>query len=197
MFKNILILGPRRSGKTTFAKVVSDKYGYNIISLDNIIETFNKIFPKSDNDDNYDEYIVNFINMYIDKLSCDNNFFNGRKYVIEGNVPNIEKIIENIDGSRTMICGLVYDKLDTQGLFDNMRKYDESYEWTRYLSDDSLLSMTKDFVKENKIISDKFDAYGVNKYDVSENRNETFDNIINELENYANYSSLVYTLKKD
>ena len=37
MFKNILVMGVGRSGKTTLSKMISRKYGYSIISIDDIV----------------------------------------------------------------------------------------------------------------------------------------------------------------
>ena len=43
MNNNILIIGAARSGKTTLARLISQKYNYNLISLDDIISGFEGI----------------------------------------------------------------------------------------------------------------------------------------------------------
>ena len=40
MYKNILIIGAARSGKTTLAKRFSKEKGYNLISIDDIVSGF-------------------------------------------------------------------------------------------------------------------------------------------------------------
>lgn len=40
MYKNILIIGAARSGKTTLAKKLAKEKGYNLISIDDIVSGF-------------------------------------------------------------------------------------------------------------------------------------------------------------
>lgn len=42
MMKNIMLLGITRAGKSTFSKMLHDKYGYNIIHADMIKASFQK-----------------------------------------------------------------------------------------------------------------------------------------------------------
>ena len=37
MFKNIFIMGSSKAGKTTLAKIIAKKYGYSVISIDDIV----------------------------------------------------------------------------------------------------------------------------------------------------------------
>ena len=45
MYKNILIIGAARSGKTTLAKKIVKEKGYNLISIDDIVSGF-EAFPQ-------------------------------------------------------------------------------------------------------------------------------------------------------
>jgi adenylate kinase family enzyme len=45
MYKNIFIMGPGRAGKTTLSKMLNKKYGYSIISIDDIVSGF-EAYPK-------------------------------------------------------------------------------------------------------------------------------------------------------
>lgn len=42
--KNLLILGAARGGKTTLAKMVSQKWGYGIVSVDALVSAFQEAF---------------------------------------------------------------------------------------------------------------------------------------------------------
>ena len=45
MYKNILIIGPARNGKTTLAKKLVKKKGYNLVSIDNLVSGFEAFSP--------------------------------------------------------------------------------------------------------------------------------------------------------
>lgn len=45
MYKNIIILGASRSGKTSFAKRIAKEKGYSIISIDDIVSGL-EVYPE-------------------------------------------------------------------------------------------------------------------------------------------------------
>lgn len=152
MYKNILILGSNKSGKTTFARKISDTYGYSIINLDNIISTFEETFPKEENDDSYEMDISNFIINYIKRLCSDKNFYGGKKYVIEGNIQNVEHILSNIDHDEILVLGLTYENISNNQLLSDIRENDEKTDWTYYLSNEILAITVIDFLQKDKML---------------------------------------------
>ena len=95
--KNIIILGASRSGKTTLARKLSKEYGYNLISLDDIICAFENIPEcgiKHDGDDiEVARNFAPFLIRYLKELSEGTNYYNGIKYVIEGTHIDFEQLM--------------------------------------------------------------------------------------------------------
>ena len=44
--KNIIIFGEPRSGKSTLANMIVDRFNYQVIHVDSIRDTFKKIYPE-------------------------------------------------------------------------------------------------------------------------------------------------------
>lgn len=183
MYKNILILGSNKTGKTTLSKMINEKYGCSIISLDNIIDSFDKTIVKKESD--YSTYKINFILKYLENLSGDSNFLSGKKYVIEGNISDIETLISKVNRSKIAIIGLTYDNLDSDKLFSDIRKNDTAFDWTNYLTDEKLKDEAELFIERNKRMSKQFDDESIKKYDVSENRDKVFEAIVSEVDELA------------
>lgn len=182
MYKNILILGSNKTGKTTLSRKISEKYGYSIINLDNLVDAFDKTITKKGNEINYNMYKTKLIINFIERLSGDSNFLNNKKYVIEGNVSDIETVIKSVDQSKLAVVGLTYDSLSEEDLFNGIRKNDTSYDWTSYINDESLKQNVRFFIDRNKRMSKQFDELEVKKFDVSEDREDTFNKIVVEME---------------
>ena len=46
MEKNIFVIGVPRSGKSTLANIVCDRFGFGLVSIDAIVATFYNVFPE-------------------------------------------------------------------------------------------------------------------------------------------------------
>lgn len=188
MYKNILIIGSSLSGKTTLAQKISEKYNYNIINLDNIIKSFKETISKIENV-NYDELENIFLIDYIERLSSDQSFFNGEKFVIEGNINNLDKIINKLDKEKISVIGLVYDNLTEEQFFKDIKKHESSTDWTHYLPDNSLKGRLSNFITNNKKISNILFELDINVYDVSQIREEILNSALNDVSELTKYGS--------
>ena len=189
MDKNILIIGPSRSGKTTLARKISKKYGYNVINLDDIICAFEELPVCSISHDGNDIEVAKnfskFLKRYLIELSEGANFYNGIKYVIEGTHIDFNEIMSLLNQDKYkekyVVIGLLYNDINEEELYNNIKKYDNEDEWTYYLTLEDLRGSVRYFIKRNKYFNDKFIEYGIKTYDVSNNREEVLDLICNEL----------------
>lgn len=188
MNKNILIIGPSRSGKTTLSRKLSNEFGYSIINLDDIICSFEISFPELGIRHDYNDIKVAsrfapFLNRYLKELSEGPNFYNESKYVIEGVAIDFEKVMPSIDKEKYLIIGLIYNDISSEKLYNTIKKNDTEDDWTYYCSDEELKGNTDYFIKSNKYFNDKFIEYGIETYDVSVDREIVFDKIVNRIKN--------------
>lgn len=186
MYKNILILGSRKSGKTTLSKMLGKELGFNIINLDGIMNAFESTFQRDD-DSTYDDFKLNFVINYIkNELCSDVNILDGTRYVIEGNISNIERLLESIDLSKVLVVGLTYDEITKEEFFSAIRQTSSKFEPIYYFDDNMLLSEVSRYLLCNKNMSEQFEKYGVEKYDVSKGQ-ESLNQIVEKLKERNNY----------
>ena len=188
MYKNIFIMGPGKSGKTTLSKMISKKYGYSIISIDNMIaalealpeiqkywkgigiETSRRISP--------------FLIKYINEISEGKTFYEGYKYVIEGTDIDFETVIPNINRETTLLIGLTYNGLSAEEMFKNLKQYDTEADWTHYLDDAKLYEYCGYYIEANKKFNDKFKEYDIPNFDVTLARDAVLRAISDNLEDF-------------
>jgi len=185
MQKNVLIIGPARSGKTTLAKKLVKEKGYSLISIDNLVSGL-EAYPKLDIHHDGDEIKVSknlapFLIKLFTELSEGNAFYDGIKTVIEGTYIDFEQIIPFLQNEKYKekyeIIGLTYNFLSEQELYKNIKKYDTEDDWTYWCSDEILKGNVKHFINKNKYFDLEFKKYNINTYDTSFDR----ENVLNEI----------------
>ena len=186
MFKNILIIGTGRVGKTSLAKMIAKKYGYSVISIDDIV-TAMKAFPDLhiawDGDhDKIAAQMAPFLSVYLKELSEGNKFYDGCKTVIEGTDIDFERLMPNVDRRKYLLIGLTYNGVSAEALFRSVRKYDTEDDWTYYLSDEELQAYCTHFVEKNRFFDAKFKEYHIPSYDTSTDREAVLSDIVAHLE---------------
>ncbi len=186
MFKNIFIMGSGRAGKTTLSKMIHRKFGYSIVSIDDIVTSL-AAFPDLniawDGDhEKIAEQMSHFLTVYLKELSEGTKFYDGCKTVIEGTDVDFERLIPQIDRSKYLLIGLTYNHISKEDLFDAVRQHDTEDDWTYYLSDDALKDYCARFVEKNKFFQKKFSEYQILTYDTSENREQVLRDIVEHLE---------------
>lgn len=187
MFKNIFIIGSSKAGNTTLAKMIAKKYGYSVISIDDIV-TAMEAFPDMNISWNGDhtkiaEQMAPFLAIYLKELSEGPKFYNDCKTVIEGSDINFELLIPKVNKRKYHLIGLTYNQISKEELFQNIRKNDTEDDWTYYLTDEQLEEYCEDFVEKNKFFNEKFKEYGITSYDTSTDRETVLRSITENLEN--------------
>jgi len=189
MDKNILIIGPARSGKTTLSRILSKKYGYNVINLDDIINAFEGIpeceIKHDGNEIETAQKLGKFLKRYLIELSEGPNFYNGIKYVIEGTHIDFEEIMPMLNEEKYKekyeIIGLLYNNLTEEELYNNIKKYDTEDDWTYWCNDEELKGNSRYFIERNEYFYNKFNEYGIKTYDISSDREKILNIICNEI----------------
>lgn len=187
--KNIIIIGAARSGKTTLARKLKKEYGYNLISLDDIICAFESKpecgIKHNGDDKEVSKNFAPFLIRYLKELSEGPNYYNGVKSVIEGTHIDFEQIMAFLNQDKYKekyeIIGLLYDNIDKKELYQNMKKYDTEDDWTYWCNDEELMGNAKYFIERNKFFREKFKEHNIKTYDVSIDREKVFDSICQKL----------------
>lgn len=186
MYKNIIIIGAARTGKTTLSRRINKEFGYSIINLDDIISSLREAFPELGIKQDYNEIKISarfapFLINYLKELSEGPNFYNNAKFVIEGVQFDFEKIMPSLNNEKYLLIGLTYNNITSDILYNNIKKYDTEDDWTYYISEDTLKRDVEIFIERNKYYNEKFKQYNIKTYDVSESRTNTIDKIIEDL----------------
>jgi len=192
MDKNILIIGPARSGKTTLSRILSKKYGYNVINLDDIINAFEGIpeceIKHDGNEIETAQKLGKFLKRYLIELSEGPNFYNGIKYVIEGTHIDFEEIMPMLNEEKYKekyeIIGLLYNNLTEEELYNNIKKYDTEDDWTYWCNDEELKGNVRYFIERNNYYKEKFKKYGIKTIVSSNDRDKVFTEFVETLKKY-------------
>lgn len=188
MYKNVLIIGPGRAGKTTLSKMLNKKYGYSIISIDDIVtalEVFNLGISWESNHVRTAKNIAPFLTKYLKELSEGNKFYDGCKTVIEGTDIDFEELIPNIDMNKYLLIGLTYNNRSKEDMFNIIRKYDTEDDWSYYLSDNKLREYCEFYIDINKFFDKKYKEYNIKSFDTSKDREKVLKQALKYIEENA------------
>lgn len=185
MDKNIFIIGAARSGKTTLARKLHEKYGYNIISLDDIInglEVIPELGIHHDGDDiQVSKKFGKFLTRYLIELSEGPNFYHGIKNVIEGTHIDFEQVMPLLQEEKYKekyeVIGLLYDEITEEELYHNIKEDDTEDDWTYWCDAEELRGNVRYFLERNYFFHQKFEQYHIKTYDVSHRREEVLETI--------------------
>ena len=190
MNKNILILGPSRTGKTTLTKKLNEALNYSVVCFDSIIYAFEESFPQlgichgSGGDKtaaNLAEFLINYFRI----LSSCSNQKNGVKFAAEGGYFDFDRIIPAMTKYEVakdfLFIGLVYNNKTPDELFEDIRRNDTKDDWSYNCEDELLRKCVNIFINDCKLFYDKFQRYNFMVYDVSDNREQVLDKIVSDI----------------
>lgn len=179
--KNIYIVGVPRSGKSTLAKLIKEKYPiYNQFSFEAIRNGFIKSQPELKMENRNSDARKNILPKHIIEFVHWNNKILNSPSLIEGDFCNIEELYNLIDENDYIIClGLGLRKLDyiIKGIKDNDKIDDYTFNW----SDEQILNHFYDMEEKDKFNFDFCMKKNIKYYDTYLNRNDVFKNIIEDL----------------
>ena len=197
--KNIIIVGPSRSGKSTLAKRINEELGFFVLSTDKLVAIFENAYPNLDIRLNWDrdkttENLAPFLGHFLGIFSADDgkgllDYSHGtvkeNHFVLEGAYYDFEKVenilklygIENIK-DRFHLIGLVQREKSADDFYSDFKKFDTEDDWTYSLSDDELKNVSEEAVSCNEEMYEKLTEYGFDIYDTSKDRDKVFAEIL-------------------
>ena len=193
MKKNIIIIGTGRVGKTTLAKKLNEGLNYSVIGTDDIITAFERSFHQlgignANTPETTAANLAPFLAHFIGGLTYRSSCYNGTNYVFEGSGSHFdfEKMLPILDmydewKDNHLLIGLIYPNLTPDEIFNDIRAHDAESDWTYNISDDELKSHAILLAEYSRNFRDNFQKYDPIIYDVSKNRAQVLDNIVNDI----------------
>ena len=201
--KNILIVGTGRQGKTTLAKKINEELNYFVIHMDYFMTTLDRAYPQLDVRIAWDAekataniapFIGHFLGMSIcyrdfeEDLVLDKHVVKGNRFVMEGGhfeFDIISSVFEKYEigelKDNFILIGLVQHTKTAVEFFNDIRKYDTDDEWTHSVDDNDLMAYCEFLVSSSREMCDKFSQYGFTIYDTSGDREQVFEQIMEDI----------------
>ena len=199
MYKNIIVLGAARSGKTTLAKRIAKEKGYSLISIDDIISGF-EAYPELQIHHDGDavdtaKRLAPFLIKYFTELSEGSTFYDGIKSVIEGTHFDFEQLMPFLQSDKYkekyQVIGLTFNDITEQQLYDYIKKYDTEDDWTYWCDDEELKGNVRYFIDRNKYFNEMFKKYEIPVFDTSFDRDKVLSEIIDNLDKLENRKNTI------
>lgn len=204
--KNIIIAGASRTGKSSLAKRINEKYHHFAISLDKLVFAFQEAYPQLDiilnwnrekTAENLAPFIGHFIGMFSSAdgrglLPYSHGEINENKFLLEGAYFNFDKIFSILKTygkedlkNNFILIGLVQKNKTVDEFVRDFKKYDTINDWTYNFDDNELKEIAEDFISFNNSMYEHLIEYGFTIYDTSIDREQVFDKIINDINRWC------------
>lgn len=182
MLKNVVIIGPPRCGKTTLAKKITKEFNnFSLISEDNFKSSFIATC---------EELEIYSINMAIPRRQCFNYLIQSMYY--EDDINYVVDLLDYDDEilkklkENSIIVFIGYSDLSSKELFDNIRKYDKSNDWTYIENDYWLTQYCECFMEQSKYLQNVAKENNYWYVDVSKDREEILSNTFEKIKEMLN-----------
>ena len=172
--KNVMLIGVSRSGKTTFAKMLKQKYPeYNIIHGDMLKKSFEKNIDNSKKLKEIKEY-RNFVKDYF----CFEYTINDMNYILD-TVDVFPCDITEEDKKNTIIIAFGYPNITVDELIDIWKNVDNS--WLKNKDDKFLLEKATKGLEKSKFFESECKKYNITFIDTSKNRSAVLSELLKSI----------------
>ena len=121
--------------------------------------------------------MVGVINRIIEDFKTDTP--KEKEYIIF-DVPYIyPKDISKIKDKDVLIIFFGYDSITGNELYENIRKYENNYDWTKKIEDHELRKKCHENVIFSKMLKKECEKYKILYFDTSKNRKEVLERVFN------------------
>lgn len=175
--KNIILIGPSRSGKTTLARMIKEKNNfYNLLHGDMLKKAFQAYSGEEacnlKNDFKYRKLIYD--------IFYNHTKFNEGYYIIE-TVDIFPEDLVNYDLSETIVIALGCTKNTVDELLKIWENIDNK--WLRNKSHDELKIKAQKVIKTSNFFENECEKYGIKFIDTSFNRESVLSDLLEEITN--------------
>lgn len=180
--KNIIIIGRPRSGKSTLANKIADKFHYQIIRTDCIRDAFYSIYPEmkiGPNTGIKDERFQEYLKKHFEYALEESRYQYG--YVMEGCETSPKTCKELYDDENNLIYVLGQIEETPEKMAENMEKCDTVYDWTYRMEEDKVQYCRRQREKAIQL-REECKKLGLKFYDTSRKREEVLEEILSEIE---------------
>lgn len=189
MKKYIIIAGVPRAGKSTLTSMIAKKLGYQHICFDTINYALeqNMIEPKiNTNDESLEntKHISSVISKFINSI-INSGEYDEQDYGVIFDVCQLmpEDYLNNIDKTKSAIYYLITSEVNALERLNLLKDYDTPKDYTYYETDEENLKKCESIVEISKYIKEKCIECNMKYYDTIRNREEKFDEIIEDIIN--------------
>lgn len=183
MKRNIFIFGEPRSGKSTLASMITNKFGYHIIRSDCERNTLKKIFPDL-NINSKTALSSREFQLYLSHLIFEYQRDGRNKYgiVLEGTDTSVCDCNELFNNGDNIIYYLGPIDITPEELALSIKENDTDLDWTYNKSKEELIEYSKNYIKRAKEYKKQCEIYHINFVDTSKNRDRVLQQILQDIE---------------
>ena len=179
MVNRIFILGAARSGKTTLAQMLAEKFGCGILSLDAFVSAFEENYPELGifHHSQNNHLIAPFVASYVNSFAYNYPQFN---MIIEGSHITLADAVK-LFGRKFEFIVLGYPQLTPLQVVENVRRYEKTSDYTISLDNEKLLQMALKHITYSQNLEKECKKFNLTFYDTSHNREKVLNCILQKV----------------
>ncbi len=168
--KDIFVFGCPRSGKTTLATELHDKFGYSIISLDSIVDAFEKALPDVSighhNTDYKFEHLPKFVAQLYIKLKND---YPNTNFVIEGWHVFPKEVSKHLDLNKFITLSVGFPNQDISLKHGEIKSFSYENDYCKHMADERIVRLIENCKIYSLRIEQECEEAGIKFFDISNN----------------------------
>ncbi len=188
MYKNIIIAGVPRAGKSTLSRRIARMYGYAHVGADALNAAFERVFPELGINTYADMSsleilhaisgrLAPFLRVMLDAWECGEQ---GRGAVLDVYQLLPEDYARHFGGSGIPIVYLITSDVTPEERFLIQKEHDTERDYTFYQSDEELREGCEYIVEQSGVMKRQCIEYDLPYFETARNREEVFERVLRE-----------------
>lgn len=188
MKNNIIIAGVPRSGKSTVARLLSKKYGYQHISMDSVIAGFEKCFPETGVNTYQGLSSLDTLKVISGKMApfvramIDNAGYEGDEPGMAIDMYQLlpEDYERFIRGANCDAAYFITSDVTPEERFLIQKKYDTEKDYSYNKTDEELREGAEYIVEQSIIMKEQCDKFGLPYYETAKERETAIESFLRD-----------------